>query len=82
VFAGVPCPLVATGTLSGFTSEQAEAVVAARGGKSPGAVSAKTTALVVGEGPGAAKLARVTSPGMPVIDDERFVELLKTGELG
>jgi DNA ligase (NAD+) len=45
-------------------------------------VSAKTTALVVGEGPGAAKLARVTSPGMPVIDDERFVELLKTGELG
>jgi DNA ligase (NAD+) len=73
--------VVVTGTLSGFTREGAEAAITGRGGKSPGTVSAKTTAVVVGEAPGAAKLTKAESLGIPVLDEDGFVKLLDTGEL-
>ena len=44
--------VVVTGTLEGYTRDEAEAAVLARGGKSPGTVSTKTYAVVVGPGPG------------------------------
>ena len=47
--------IVVTGTLDGYTREEAELAITSRGGKSPGSVSKKTTAVVVGEGPGAAQ---------------------------
>ena len=50
--------VVVTGTLQGFSREQAEARHHRPGGKSPGSVSAKTMAVVVGESPGAAKLTK------------------------
>lgn len=47
--------VVVSGTLEGFTREEAEEAVVARGGKSPGSVSKKTFALVVGSRPGPPK---------------------------
>jgi len=44
--------VVVTGTLRGLSREQAEAAIISRGGKSPGSVSAKTTAVVAGDSPG------------------------------
>ena len=41
--------VVVTGTLDGFTREEAEEAILARGGKSPGSVSKKTYAVVVGD---------------------------------
>ena len=41
--------VVVSGTLEGFTREEAEEAIVARGGKSPGSVSKKTFALVVGD---------------------------------
>jgi DNA ligase (NAD+) len=73
--------IVITGTLNGFSREEAEAAVTSRGGKSPGSVSAKTTALVLGEAPGAAKLAKAEALGVPILDEEGFVKLLEAGEL-
>jgi DNA ligase (NAD+) len=73
--------VVVTGTLAGFSREEAEAAIVARGGKAPGSVSARTTALVVGESPGAAKLERAAALGVPVIDEAGFRRLLETGEL-
>jgi DNA ligase (NAD+) len=73
--------VVVTGTLEGWSRETAEEAILARGGKSPGSVSKKTYALVVGEGPGAAKLAKATDLGVPVIDEGAFAALLETGEL-
>ncbi len=73
--------VVVTGTLEGFTREQIEAAIKARGGKSPGSVSKKTTALVVGEGPGASKLTKAEELGVPIIDEKAFVKLLETGDL-
>jgi DNA ligase (NAD+) len=73
--------VVVTGTLDGWSREEAEDAIKSRGGKSPGSVSKKTTAVVAGVEPGAAKLARATELGVPVIDEEIFTLLLETGEL-
>jgi DNA ligase (NAD+) len=73
--------IVVTGTLEGFSREGAEEAITSRGGKSPGSVSKKTTAVVVGEGPGVAKLTKAEELGIPVIDEPAFVHLLETGEL-
>ncbi|MEY4338204.1 MAG: NAD-dependent ligase LigA [Actinomycetota bacterium] len=73
--------VVVTGTLEGFTREEAEAAIKDRGGKSPGSVSAKTFAVVVGAEPGASKLTKAEALGIPVLDLAGFRHLLDTGEL-
>ena len=73
--------VVVTGTLPGYTREEAEEAILARGGKSPGTVSKKTFAVVVGEAPGAAKTAKAEELGVPTVDGSRFAELLETGEV-
>jgi DNA ligase (NAD+) len=73
--------VVVTGTLDGFTRDEAEAAIKDRGGKSPGSVSAKTFAVVVGAEPGASKLTKAESLGVPVLDEAGFRHLLDTGEL-
>ncbi len=73
--------VVVTGTLDGYTRESAEAAIKDRGGKSPGSVSAKTFALVVGTEPGASKLAKATDLGVPILGLDGFEHLLVTGEL-
>jgi DNA ligase (NAD+) len=73
--------VVVSGTLECFSREEAEAAIKDRGGKSPGSVSAKTFALVVGEGPGASKLTKAESLGIPVLDEAGFTTMLDTGEL-
>jgi DNA ligase (NAD+) len=71
--------IVVTGTLPGYTREQAEAAIKGRGGRSPGSVSKKTDALVVGDEPGASKVTKATELGVPVLDAEGFRVLLETG---
>ncbi len=73
--------VVVTGTVDGFTREEAEAAIKDRGGKSPGSVSAKTFALVMGAEPGAAKLAKAQALSVPILDAAAFRQLLDTGEL-
>jgi DNA ligase (NAD+) len=73
--------VVVTGTLDGFTRDEAEAAIKGRGGKSPGSVSKKTTAVVVGNEPGASKLTKAEDLGVPVLDEAGFRHLLDTGEL-
>ena len=73
--------VVVTGSLEGFTRDGAEEAIKARGGKSPGSVSKKTTAVVVGNEPGASKLSKAHDLGVPIVDEAGFVHLLETGEL-
>ena len=73
--------VVVTGTLDGYTREQAEEAITSRGGKSPGSVSKKTTAVVVGAEPGQAKLSKAEELGVPILDEAGFIRLLETGDL-
>ena len=73
--------VVVTGTLERWSREEAEAAIKARGGKAPGSVSQKTTAVVVGSDPGGAKIARANQLGVPVLDEAGFEHLLETGAL-
>ena len=73
--------VVVTGTLERYNREETEEAIKARGGKAPGSVSKKTTAVVVGESPGASKLTKAEQLGIPIIDEDGFEHLLATGEL-
>ena len=73
--------VVVTGTLDGYSREAATEAIVARGGKSPGSVSAKTFAVVVGDSPGASKLSKAEQHGVPIVDETAFQHLLDTGEL-
>ena len=72
--------VVVTGTLDGFDRESAERAIKERGGKSPGSVSAKTFAVVIGREPGASKVTKAESLGVPMLDEEGFRHLLDTGK--
>jgi DNA ligase (NAD+) len=73
--------VVVTGAVPGYTREEAEDAITVRGGSSPGSVSKKTFALVVGEGAGASKLNKAEQLGIPQVAAERFEQLLTDGEL-
>jgi len=84
--AGLPQTLggltvVVTGSVPGFTREEAEESILARGGKSPGSVSKKTFALVVGDAPGASKLKKAEELGIPIVPADEFEALLESGAL-
>ena len=71
--------VVVTGTVPGYNREQAAEAITSRGGKSPGSVSKKTLALVVGDNAGASKLTKAETLGVPIVPAEGFEELLATG---
>ena len=67
--------VVVTGTIEGFSREEAEEAVRAAGGKAAGSVSKKTDYLVAGPGAGS-KLAKAQELGVPVLDADGFRALL------
>lgn len=67
---------VLTGGLEQFTRDQASEMIEARGGKSSGSVSKKTTYVVAGEGAGS-KLRKAQELGIPVLTEEEFLDLMK-----
>jgi DNA ligase (NAD+) len=71
--------VVVTGSVEGFSRDEAEAAVIARGGTSPGSVSKKTYCVVVGDAPGAAKVTKARELGIPMVSAEEFQRLLNTG---
>jgi len=71
--------VVVTGTLEGFSREEAKQAIESRGGKVTGSVSGKTAAVVAGENPGS-KIGKAEQAGVPVIDEATFVRMLDVGE--
>jgi DNA ligase (NAD+) len=67
--------VVVTGTLEGFSREEAEEAIRAAGGRPGSSVSRKTAYLVVGEKPGS-KAQKAQELGVPILDEEAFRKLL------
>ena len=68
---------VITGTLEGWSRDGAQAELEARGAKVTNSVSKKTTGLIVGEEPGASKLKKAQSSGVPLLDEAELAKLLR-----
>jgi DNA ligase (NAD+) len=67
--------VVVTGSIEGFSREEAEEAIRAAGGKPASSVSKKTDYVVAGPGAGS-KLQKATNLGVPVLDDAGFRRLL------
>ena len=73
--------VVVTGAVPGMTRDGAQEAVVQAGGKPTGSVSKKTFVVVAGDAPGASKITKAESLGVPIIGAEDFAALLATGEL-
>jgi DNA ligase (NAD+) len=70
--------VVVTGSLEGFSRDQAAEAIQTRGGRAAGSVSKKTDFVVVGDSPGS-KYDKAVELGVPVLDEAGFVVLLEQG---
>jgi DNA ligase (NAD+) len=73
--------IVVTGSLTGFSRDDAKDAIVARGGKAAGSVSKKTAYVVAGDAPGS-KYDKAIELGVPVLDEAGFSRLLESGPDG
>jgi DNA ligase (NAD+) len=70
--------IVVTGSLTGYSRDDAKEAIVARGGKAASSVSKKTAYVVAGDAPGS-KFDKAVELGVPVLDEDGFTRLLEGG---
>ncbi len=70
--------IVVTGSLAGFSRDDAKEAIVSRGGKAAGSVSKKTDYVVAGDAPGS-KFDKAVELGVPILDEDGFRKLLSDG---
>ncbi len=70
--------IVITGSMEGFSRDEAKEAIMARGGRAAGSVSKKTAFVVAGDSPGS-KYDKALELGVPILDEEGFRVLLDRG---
>jgi DNA ligase (NAD+) len=70
--------IVVTGSLAGFSRDDAKEAIVARGGKAASSVSKKTAYVVAGDSPGS-KYDKAVELGVPTLDEDGFRLLLESG---
>ena len=73
--------IVVTGSLTGFSRDDAKEAIVTRGGKAAGSVSKKTDYVVAGDSPGS-KYDKAVELGVPILDEDGFAKLLAEGPDG
>ena len=71
--------IVVTGSLPGFSRDDAKEAIVARGGKAASSVSKKTAYVVAGDSPGS-KYDKAVELGVPILDEDGFRRLLADGQ--
>lgn len=70
---------VITGTLNGFTRNEAKDIIEKNGGKVSGSVSKKTSYLLAGEA-GGSKLKKAKDLGVPILSETDFLKMINQTE--
>jgi DNA ligase (NAD+) len=70
--------IVVTGSMEGFSRDEAKEAITVRGGKAAGSVSKNTAFVVVGDSPGS-KADKAEQLGVTVLDEAGFRVLLAEG---
>jgi DNA ligase (NAD+) len=70
--------IVVTGSLTGFSRDEAKEAIVTRGGKAAGSVSKKTDYVVAGDSPGS-KYDKAVELGVAILDEDGFRRLLEDG---
>ncbi|MDN5932714.1 MAG: NAD-dependent DNA ligase LigA, partial [Pseudonocardia sp.] len=70
--------IVITGSMEGFSRDEAREAITARGGRAAGSVSKKTAFVVAGDAPGS-KYDKALEAGVPILDEAGFRVLLDRG---
>jgi DNA ligase (NAD+) len=70
--------IVVTGSMEGYSRDEAKEAITARGGRAAASVSKKTAFVVAGDAPGS-KYDKALEIGVPVLDEAGFRVLLERG---
>jgi DNA ligase (NAD+) len=70
--------VVVTGSLPGFSRDEAKEAILLRGGKAASSVSKSTAFVVVGDAPGS-KYDKAVTLKVPILDEDGFRVLLDRG---
>ncbi|KNE60970.1 hypothetical protein AMAG_06731 [Allomyces macrogynus ATCC 38327] len=69
---------VQTGDFSAFSRDDVKELIMRYGGRMTGAVSGKTSYLLVGADGGATKIKKATELKTPLLDEDQFLDLIRT----
>lgn len=68
--------IVISGTFALHSRDQYKEMIEANGGKNVGSISKKTDFILAGENMGPAKLEKASKLGIPIINEEQFLEMI------
>lgn len=72
--------IVISGTFSRHSRDEYKTMIEQHGGKNSGSVSSKTSFILAGENMGPEKLNKAQKLGVPIVDENAFMEMLDKGE--
>ncbi len=70
--------IVISGVFSKHSRDEYKSMIEQNGGKNVGSISGKTSFILAGENMGPAKLQKAEKLGVPIVDEETFLNMLET----
>lgn len=68
--------IVISGVFSKHSREEYKALIDKNGGKNSGSISKKTSLILAGENMGPSKLEKAKSLGVPIINEDEFLQMI------